>query len=148
MRSYLPALPKWVVKYLVHNTLGRLWLSTYPGSPLKAQLRYYVEPAEQTPEVREQLKALTPPPSLIIQLPAGWAIEDVVRWMLDPSGAAELAALSAALPGFAFASLDALRDLLKTSNNKKENTVGLKEDVLAHEAVAGVLELTPACRAR
>ena len=53
--------PKWVVKYLVHNTLGRLWLSTYPGSPLKAQLRYYVEPAEQTPEVQEQLKALTPP---------------------------------------------------------------------------------------
>jgi len=52
--------PKWVVKYLVHNTLGRLWLSTYPNSPLKAQLRYYIEPAEQTPEVQEQLKALTP----------------------------------------------------------------------------------------
>lgn len=52
--------PKWVVKYLVHNTLGRLWLSTYPTSPLKAQLRYYVEPAEQTPEVQDQLKALTP----------------------------------------------------------------------------------------
>ncbi len=94
------------------------------------------------------LKALPKPPSLIIQLPAGWTIEDIVRWMLDPSGPAELATLSAALPGFAFASLGALRDLLKTSNNKGTNTVGLKEDVLAHEAVAGVLESTSACRAR
>jgi hypothetical protein len=52
--------PKWVVRYLVQNTLGRLWLSTYPQSPLKAQMRYYIEPAEQTPEVQEQLKAITP----------------------------------------------------------------------------------------
>jgi hypothetical protein len=68
--------------------------------------------------------------------------------MLDPGGSAALATLSTALPGFAFASLDALRDLLKTSNNKGNNTVGLKEDVLAHEAVASVIESTPACRAR
>ncbi len=52
--------PKWVVRYLVQNTIGRLWLSTYPQSPLKAQMRYYIEPAEQTPEVQEQLKAITP----------------------------------------------------------------------------------------
>jgi hypothetical protein len=94
------------------------------------------------------LTALAQPPSLIIQLPADWTIEDVVRWMLDPSGPAELATLAGALPGFAFASLDALRDLLKTSNNKNANIVGLKEDMLAHECVAGVLESTPACRAR
>ncbi|MGA3143465.1 MAG: AAA family ATPase [Verrucomicrobiota bacterium] len=94
------------------------------------------------------LKALTPPPSLVIQLPAGWTIEDVVRWMLDPGGAAALATLSAALPGFALASLDALRDLLKTSNNRGTNTVGLKEDVLAHDAIAGVLDGIPDCRAR
>ena len=52
--------PKWVVRYLVQNTLGRLWLSTYPQSPLKGQMRYYIEPAEQTPEVQEQLRAITP----------------------------------------------------------------------------------------
>jgi hypothetical protein len=52
--------PKWVVRYLVQNTIGRLWLSTYPQSPLKAQMRYYIEPAEQTPEVRKHLKAITP----------------------------------------------------------------------------------------
>jgi hypothetical protein len=52
--------PKWVVQYLVQNTLGRLWLSTYPQSSLKEQMRYYIEPAEQTAEVQEQLRAITP----------------------------------------------------------------------------------------
>jgi hypothetical protein len=52
--------PNWIVKYLVQNTLGRLWLATYPHSTLREQMEYYVEPAEQTPEVREQLKAITP----------------------------------------------------------------------------------------
>ena len=94
------------------------------------------------------LKALNPPPSVIIQLPAGWTIEDVVRWTLDPGGAPALATLSAALPGFPLASLDGLRDLLKTSNDRATNTVGLKEDVLAHDAIAGVLDGIPGCRAR
>jgi type II restriction/modification system DNA methylase subunit YeeA len=52
--------PNWIVKYLVHNSLGRQWMATYPNSPLKAQMEYYIEPAEQTPEVQEQLKAITP----------------------------------------------------------------------------------------
>src|SRR5205823_5174238 len=52
--------PKWIVRYLVQNTLGRLWLATYPQSPLKGQMKYYIEPAEQTPEVNEQLRAITP----------------------------------------------------------------------------------------
>ena len=96
----------------------------------------------------KELNAKMPPPSLIIQLPVAWTIEDVVRWMLDPGGTAALATLSAALPGFTFASIEALRDLLRTSNNRSTSTVGLKEDVLAHDAVAGVLEATPECRAR
>lgn len=52
--------PNWIVKYLVQNSLGRQWMATYPHSPLKAQMEYYIEPAEQTPEVQEQLKAITP----------------------------------------------------------------------------------------
>lgn len=52
--------PNWIVKYLVHNTLGRQWLATYPQSPLRQQMENYIEPAEQTPEVQEQLKAITP----------------------------------------------------------------------------------------
>ena len=52
--------PNWIVKYLVQNTLGRQWLATYPQSPLRQQMEYYIEPAEQTLEVQEQLKAITP----------------------------------------------------------------------------------------
>ena len=52
--------PNWIVKYLVQNTLGRQWLATYPQSALRQQMAYYIEPAEQTPEVQEQLKAITP----------------------------------------------------------------------------------------
>lgn len=52
--------PNWIVKYLVQNSLGRQWMATYPDSPLKAQMEYYIEPAEQTPEVQAQLVAITP----------------------------------------------------------------------------------------
>jgi type II restriction/modification system DNA methylase subunit YeeA len=52
--------PNWIVKYMVQNSLGAQWLATYPDSPLKAQMDYYIEPAEQTPEVQAQLDAITP----------------------------------------------------------------------------------------
>src|SRR5262249_42499544 len=52
--------PKWIVQYLLQHPRGRQWLATYPHSPLRAQMKYYVEPAEQTPEVQEQLRSLTP----------------------------------------------------------------------------------------
>lgn len=52
--------PNWIVKYMVQNSLGAQWLATYPESPLKAQMKYYIEPAEQTDEVKAQLAAITP----------------------------------------------------------------------------------------
>ena len=52
--------PNWIVKYMVQNSLGAQWLATYPNSPLKGQMDYYIEPAEQTDEVNAQLKAITP----------------------------------------------------------------------------------------
>ncbi|WP_282136942.1 BREX-1 system adenine-specific DNA-methyltransferase PglX [Vibrio diabolicus] len=52
--------PNWIVKYLVQNSLGRQWLATYPDSELKGKMEYYITPAEQSDEVIEQLKALTP----------------------------------------------------------------------------------------
>ena len=52
--------PNWIVKYMVQNSLGAQWLATYPNSPLKAQMQYYIEPAEQTDEVNAQLAAITP----------------------------------------------------------------------------------------
>ena len=52
--------PNWIVKYLVQNSLGAQWLATHPHSPLKGQMDYYIEPAEQTDEVKAQLAAITP----------------------------------------------------------------------------------------
>ncbi|HIE0922140.1 TPA: BREX-1 system adenine-specific DNA-methyltransferase PglX [Serratia marcescens] len=52
--------PNWIVQYLVQNSVGRQWLQTYPDSPLKGKMDYYIEPAEQTPEVQAQLVAITP----------------------------------------------------------------------------------------
>ena len=52
--------PNWIVKYLVQNSLGRQWVATYPDSPLKEQMEFYIEPAEQTPEVQQQLDEITP----------------------------------------------------------------------------------------
>ena len=52
--------PNWIVKYMVQNTLGRLWLSTYPDSNIRDKMEYYIEPAEQEPEIQEQLDAIIP----------------------------------------------------------------------------------------
>ena len=50
--------PKWIVQYMVQNSLGAKWLETYPDSPLKDKMSYYIEPAQQTPEVQAQLDAI------------------------------------------------------------------------------------------
>lgn len=50
--------PNWIVQYLVQNSIGRLWLMANPASTLKSQWPYYIEPAEQTPELQAQLDAL------------------------------------------------------------------------------------------
>ncbi|MDD2219334.1 MAG: BREX-1 system adenine-specific DNA-methyltransferase PglX, partial [Desulfoplanes sp.] len=52
--------PNWIGKYMVQNTLGRKWLMTYPDSPLKDKMEYYISPGEQTPEVEAQIKTVTP----------------------------------------------------------------------------------------
>jgi hypothetical protein len=35
--------PNWIVKYMVQNTVGKLWLDLHPDSPLKAGMKYLVE---------------------------------------------------------------------------------------------------------
>jgi type II restriction/modification system DNA methylase subunit YeeA len=52
--------PNWIVRYLVQNTLGRKWLATYPESSIRGQMEFYIEPAEQEPEVQAKLKEITP----------------------------------------------------------------------------------------
>ncbi|CAE6791920.1 BREX-1 system adenine-specific DNA-methyltransferase PglX [Paraburkholderia domus] len=38
--------PHWIVRYLVENSLGRLWLLNRPQSGLAAKMDYYIEPEE------------------------------------------------------------------------------------------------------
>ncbi len=47
--------PDWIVKYMVENSLGRLWLEGHPDEELKSKWKYYLEEAEQEPEVEKQL---------------------------------------------------------------------------------------------
>lgn len=51
--------PNWIVKYMVQNSLGAKWLATYPNSPLRGKMEYYIEPADQTEEVNAQLAVIT-----------------------------------------------------------------------------------------
>ncbi len=48
--------PDWIVRYMVENSLGRLWLESHPLSTLKTNWKYYLDEAEQTPEVAERLR--------------------------------------------------------------------------------------------
>lgn len=38
--------PHWIVRYLVENSLGRLWLLNHPQSGLAAKMDYYIAPEE------------------------------------------------------------------------------------------------------
>jgi len=50
--------PDWIVKYMAENSIGRIWLESYPTSPLKSDMKYYVDEAEQEPEVEAKLKLI------------------------------------------------------------------------------------------
>lgn len=50
--------PKWIVRYMAENSVGRIWLESYPASPLRIDMPYYVDEAEQTEDVQRQLEAI------------------------------------------------------------------------------------------
>ena len=47
--------PDWIVRYMVENSLGRLWVEGHPNDELKSGWKYYLEEAKQEPEVQAQL---------------------------------------------------------------------------------------------
>ena len=47
--------PDWIVRYMAQNSVGRLWLESYPDSTLRSEMKYYVEDAEQTAEVQKKI---------------------------------------------------------------------------------------------
>ena len=50
--------PDWIVRYMVENSLGRLWLDGHEDNGFKSNWKYYLDEAEQEPEVIEQLKKI------------------------------------------------------------------------------------------
>ena len=50
--------PDWIVRYMVENSLGRLWLEGHPNAELHDGWKYYLDEAEQEPEVEAQLSKL------------------------------------------------------------------------------------------
>ena len=50
--------PDWIVHYMVENSLGRLWLEGHPNDALKSEWKYYLDEAEQEPDVQAQLTTI------------------------------------------------------------------------------------------
>lgn len=50
--------PDWIVRYMVENSLGRLWVEGHPDEDLKANWKYYLEEAEQEADVQVQLEKI------------------------------------------------------------------------------------------
>ena len=50
--------PDWIVRYMVENSLGRLWIERHPNEELKAGWKYYIDEAEQEPEVIKRLEEI------------------------------------------------------------------------------------------
>jgi len=47
--------PDWIVRYMVENSLGRIWLEGHPNDALKSEWKYYLDEAEQEADVQRQL---------------------------------------------------------------------------------------------
>ena len=47
--------PDWIVRYMVENSLGRLWLEGHPNDDLKLNWKYYLDEVEQEQGVQKQL---------------------------------------------------------------------------------------------
>lgn len=80
--------PDWIVRYMVENSLGRLWLEGHPNDELKSQWKYYLEDAKQPENVQAQLdnirekhKDLTPEDLLCIDPCSGSG--HVLTYMFD-----------------------------------------------------------------
>ena len=57
--------PDWIVRYMVENSLGRLWLLNNPGSKIREKMPYYIQPGQVEKdylvvESPEDLKLLDP----------------------------------------------------------------------------------------
>ncbi|MDD6448763.1 MAG: BREX-1 system adenine-specific DNA-methyltransferase PglX [Lachnospiraceae bacterium] len=47
--------PDWIVRYMVENSLGRLWVEGHPNDDLKAGWKYYIDEVKQDENVQKEL---------------------------------------------------------------------------------------------
>ncbi|MEP7125960.1 MAG: BREX-1 system adenine-specific DNA-methyltransferase PglX [Byssovorax sp.] len=56
--------PRWIVRYLIENSLGRLWLRSHPGSKLRERMPYYIEGEAETDSLQitspEEIQLIDP----------------------------------------------------------------------------------------
>ena len=52
--------PEWIVRYMVENSLGRLWLQNFPGSKLQKNMRYYIPDEPEDANAAEFIKIASP----------------------------------------------------------------------------------------
>lgn len=50
--------PDWIVRYMAENSVGRLWMESYPDSSLRGEMRYYVDSPEQPEEVQRKIASI------------------------------------------------------------------------------------------
>lgn len=47
--------PDWIVRYMVENSLGRMWVEGHPDEELKSKWKYYLDEAKQEESVQQEL---------------------------------------------------------------------------------------------
>lgn len=74
--------PDWIVRYMVENSLARLWVEGHPNEVLKSEWKYYLEEVNQEESVqvelekiREEYKALAPENIKIIEIKTRYLIQ-------------------------------------------------------------------------
>lgn len=50
--------PDWIVRYMVENSLGRMWVEGHPDDELKSKWKYYLDEAEQEESVQQELNKI------------------------------------------------------------------------------------------
>lgn len=50
--------PDWIVRYMVENSLGRMWVEGHPDDELKSKWKYYLDEAEQEEFVQHELNKI------------------------------------------------------------------------------------------
>lgn len=82
-----------------------------------------------------------PAPFAILQWPQGWAIEDVIKWILEAGNDTVLKAVNQRIS----AEFNSLEDLTVALKNPNGRSGGLKQHYIVHEEIAGVMRTSSSC---